>query len=81
MIVQLFMEMLYLLISIVLTPVELILQPIGSIAGLIEILSYASIFIPLGTLAWCIGAWVGFYGFKFVITTVNWIIGKFPTIN
>lgn len=81
MIVQLILELFYSVIALLLTPVQFVLSPIGSMAGLIELLMYASIFIPLGTLSWCIAAWVSFYGFKFVMTTINWIIAKFPTIE
>lgn len=81
MIVEAILELFYLVISLLLTPLQFVMQPIGSMAGLVEILSYASIFIPLGTVAWCLTAWITFYGFKFVMTTINWIIAKFPTIS
>ena len=81
MIIQLLMESFYALVGLILTPVSFVLAPPGSMGGLIELLSYASIFVPVGTLAICLGIWIAFQGIRFTITIANWIIGKIPTID
>lgn len=81
MIVELFLNIIFNLVNLILTPVSWVLQPLGSMAGLVELLSYASLFIPMPTFAICVSIWIGFYGLRFVVTIANWLIAKIPTIE
>jgi hypothetical protein len=81
MITELFLNLIFYVVGILLTPVQLVFQPLGSIAGLLEVLSYASIFIPMTTFGICMSIWVAYYGIEFIMTVINWIIGKIPTID
>lgn len=81
MIIELFLNLIYNLVSLILTPISWALQPLGSMAGFVELLSYASLFIPMPTFALCVSIWIGFYGLRFVVTVANWLIGKIPTID
>jgi len=81
MIVELFLDLLFQLVSALMSPLNLFNVPIGSFAGLIELFSYASIFVPLDTFSVCLGIWFAFQFTRFTISVVNWIIGKIPTIN
>jgi hypothetical protein len=81
MIIELFLNIIYWLVGIILTPLQVVFQPLGSFLGLIELLSYGSIFIPLTVFGQCLSMWLGFHGFKFIVVLVNWLIGKIPTIS
>lgn len=81
MIVELILDSFYGLVSVILTPVSFVLAPLGSMGGLIELLSYASIFVPVGTLGICLGIWIAFQGVRFTISFANWLIAKIPTID
>lgn len=81
MIVEAVLNLFKLVISVLLTPLSLVLQPLGSFAGFMELLSYASIFIPMMVFAQVLGIWVGFHMLKFGMIVINWLIAKIPTIS
>lgn len=81
MITQFFLDLIYKMVALLLTPFQIIFQPLGSMAGLIELLSYASMFIPLGVFAGCITVWLGYYTLRLVMVLINWGIAKIPTIE
>lgn len=81
MITELLMQGFKELVSILLTPLSIVLMPIGSMAGFIELLAYASIFIPMSTLAVSFTIYLAYYGVQFAVSIVNWVISKIPTIN
>lgn len=81
MITEWILNIFYSLVSLLLTPVQLLFQPLGSMAGLVELLSYASIFIPIGTFVACLSVWLSYYVLRFVMTLINWAIAKVPTIE
>jgi hypothetical protein len=81
MITELIMNAFYLVVSVLATPLQLVMQPFGSFAGLIELFSYASIFVPLSVVGQCLGGWLLLQSARFVFVIVNWIIGKIPTID
>jgi hypothetical protein len=56
-------------------------QEIGSIAGLVELIANASYFVPFSTLFICLGIWFIMQQAQLVMSIVNWIIGKVPTIS
>lgn len=81
MVTEWFLNAIYSVISVLIAPLELVFQPIGSMAGLVELMSYASIFIPVGIFATCISIWAGYYILRLVMTLINWGIAKIPTIE
>lgn len=81
MITELLLNVIYSLINFVATPISFVLSPLGSLDGLIELLSVVSIFVPLHVLGACLSLWLSYYGIKFIMVVVNWIIAKFPTIE
>lgn len=81
MIIELILNIVYYLVGLLLTPFQLVFEPLGSFAGLIELLAYASIFIPIPTFSICLGIWLLYHVTKFGVVLVNWIIGKIPTID
>lgn len=54
---------------------------IGSLAGFVELLAVSSYFIPIGVFQLCIIVFVAFHGMEFIISIVNWVISKIPTIS
>jgi hypothetical protein len=54
---------------------------LGSVAGFIELLVEASIFLPVGTIIICIGWFIALYNLNFIMSIVNWVIRKIPTIS
>ena len=81
MIVEILLNLIYNVLSILLTPFSLVFQPLGSMAGLIELFAYGSIFMPLTVLGQCLVIWLGYYGVQLVITLINWLISKIPMIE
>lgn len=81
MIVEFFLDIIYWLVGVILTPIQFTFEPLGSMAGLIELLATASIFIPFPTLGTCLLIWYGYYFTRFVVVALNWFIGKIPTID
>lgn len=69
------------LVGVALTPISVILMPIGSLAGWIELLAYASLFVPISTLSVAFGIYLTYYGIQFGVSVVNWLIAKIPTIE
>jgi hypothetical protein len=58
--------------------------PVGflnGIAGVIELLATASIFMPVSIFLACTGWFILLYNTSFFMSIVNWIIAKIPTIN
>lgn len=54
---------------------------IGSLAGFVELLAVSSYFIPIGVFQLCVIVFVAFHGMEFIISVVNWVISKIPTIS
>lgn len=54
---------------------------IQSFDGMIELIAYTSCFMPWSTFFIALGVWIAFQNFRFVVSIVNWIIGKIPTIS
>lgn len=54
---------------------------LGSVAGFIELLVEASIFLPVGVIIICIGWFIALYNLNFLMSIVNWVIRKIPTIS
>lgn len=52
-----------------------------SFDGMIELVSMTSCFMPWSTFFIALGIWIMFQQVRFVMTIVNWIIGKIPFIN
>jgi hypothetical protein len=52
-----------------------------SYQGLIDLLHKSSFFLPVSSIAVIFSVMVLFYSVRFVISVVNWIIGKIPTIS
>lgn len=81
MIVEFIFNLLYGIVALLLTPIQLIFQPLGSMMGLVELLATASIFIPMTTFGACLSIWLGFHVLRFGISIMNWLIAKIPTID
>lgn len=81
MIVELVLNLFKTVVAAILTPLSLVLQPIGSMAGFMELMSYASIFIPMAVFGQILIIWVGYHMLKFGMTVINWLIAKIPTIS
>lgn len=65
-----------------LIPLDLIQPQItGTLSGFIEIIERSSFFVPWKTILICLSVISSFYVFRFVVSIVNWIISKIPTIN
>lgn len=54
---------------------------VQSFAGIIELVALTTCFMPWSTFFMALGIWIAFQHFRFVLTIVNWIIGKIPFIN
>lgn len=54
---------------------------IGSIAGFVELLAVSSYFIPIGVFQLCVIVFVAFHGMEFIVSVVNWVISKIPSIS
>jgi putative Mn2+ efflux pump MntP len=54
---------------------------LGSVAGFIELLVEASIFLPVEVIILCIGWFIALYNLNFITSIVNWVIRKIPTIS
>lgn len=54
---------------------------LGSVAGFIELLVEASVFLPVGVIIICIGWFIALYNLNFLMSIVNWVIRKIPTIS
>lgn len=81
MIIEWFLNVIYGIVALLLTPFELVTFPIGATTGIIELFANASIFVPIGTLGICLGIWLLLQSATFVISIANWIIAKIPTID
>lgn len=46
-----------------------------------DLIATTGYFLPLSTIATIGGLVLGFYGVKFVISGINWLIAKIPTIS
>lgn len=84
MITEIFLNMVFALITGFLQFFPALVIPLdlfNALAGLIELLAIASYFMPIGLLQLAFIVWTSFYGIKFIIVCVNWVIGKIPTIT
>lgn len=54
---------------------------INSLAGIVELFATVSYFMPIGILQLCFLVFVGFHGAEFLISVINWVIAKIPTID
>lgn len=81
MITEFFLNSMYTIVAMLLTPLQVVFQPLGSMAGLVELFSYASIFIPISVFGACISVWMGYYVVRLVMQLINWGIAKIPTID
>jgi len=81
MIIELLLNLIETTISVLLTPIQMLFEPLGSMAGLLELFAYASIFVPINALGACLVGWLLFQSAKFTMVVVNWIIAKIPTID
>lgn len=81
MIIELLLNLFKTVVSVALTPIAIVLMPIGSVAGFVELLAYASLFVPMSTMAVAFTIYLAYYGVQFAVSIVNWVISKIPTIN
>jgi hypothetical protein len=81
MIVEVILNLFYTVSALALTPIQVVFSPMGSMAGLLELFSYASIFVPMSVFGACMGTWLAFQSVRLTFTVANWIIGKIPTID
>ena len=81
MIVEVILNFFKTVVGALLTPFQLVFQPLGSMAGFVELLSYASVFVPITVFVQCIGLWLAYHTFKFGMILINWLIAKIPTIS
>lgn len=81
MVTELFLNIIYYIVSLLLTPFQSISFPVGTLAGFLELIAYASIFVPLSALGVCLGIWLALQFATFTMSVINWIIGKIPTIS
>jgi len=54
---------------------------LNSIGGIIELLAIVGHFMPIGVLQVALTVFVLFHGLEFVISIINWLIAKIPTIE
>lgn len=54
---------------------------LNSLGGIIELLASVSYFMPVGVLQLALIVFIAFHGLEFIISIVNWIIAKIPTID
>lgn len=84
MIVQFFLEIVFGLLATFINFFPALVIPtdlLGSLAGFIELLAITSFFMPIGIFQLCLIIFIAFHGMEFIISVVNWIIGKIPTIT
>ena len=65
------------LLPVLNTPLEMA----GGILGLIEVISSVTFIIPVRTLMYAIAWWIALQNARFIMSIVNWVLGKIPTIN
>lgn len=53
----------------------------NSIFGVVELLAVVSYFMPIGILQLALGVFITFHSLEFIMSLVNWIIAKIPTID
>lgn len=54
---------------------------IGGIAGFSELMVKICSFMPVGAFVVCVGWMFVLYNFKFVMSLINWVIRKIPSIS
>jgi len=64
-----------------LLPVVTIPDMTAAFVGIAELLGYASFFVSFSALGTCLTVWFVMHNVEFVISVINWIIKKIPTIN
>lgn len=84
MITELIVDLLLDIVDNVMTWLPVLAIPtdfLSGIGGIIELLAVGSYFMPIGTLQLAIIVFVAFHSMEFIISVVNWLIGKIPTID
>lgn len=81
MLTETLLNTIFTIISLLLSPLKYFGDSVGSMSGLVELLTYANIFVPLNILAQCLGIWLAFQVLQFTMSIINWIIGKIPTVT
>lgn len=82
MITELFFDIIFSVVDIVLTVIPTLDLPVlGSLAGLIEIFTISSFFIPWLDVLNCLLIAFVFYNFATVTSVVNWVIKKIPGLS
>ncbi|MFT8323693.1 MAG: hypothetical protein ABF649_22925 [Bacillus sp. (in: firmicutes)] len=54
---------------------------LNALGGLVECLAIVSYFMPIGILQLSLITWLAFQGLRFIVSVVNWLISKIPTIE
>lgn len=57
------------------------LDTIGSVAGMVEIIAYASFFLPIGVIQLCIIVWITVNSTQAIKQSIDWILRKIPTLG
>ena len=84
MITELFLSLVKSLVLGTLSIIPVLSVPNGLldfVAGFVELLVEVSIFLPVGVILLCIGWFIALYNLNFLMSIVNWIIRKIPTIS
>lgn len=84
MITQIILFPFFALVKAFLVLIPVISVPSGFILGFdtfFTVLATAGYFLPLNTISILLSFFIIWYGFVFVVSGVNWIIGKIPTLS
>lgn len=84
MITQIIVDLLLDIVDNVLTWLPVFAIPtdfLSGIGGIVELFAVASYFMPIGTLQLALIVFIAFHGLEFIISVINWLIGKIPTID
>jgi len=60
---------------------DFVIVGFGGFAGLIEVFTSVSSFMPLSTLGICIGIWLSFQMFDLGYQAVMWVVRKIPGVS
>ena len=82
MITELFFNMIFSVVDIVLTVIPSFNVPVlGSLAGVIELFSLSSFLVPWNAVLNCLLIAFVFYNLATVTSIVNWVIRKIPGLS
>lgn len=84
MVTELFFNAVFGVLEFVLGAVPVLTFPdtvIGSLAGLLEVLSYTATFMPLSAISACIGIWLSINIFDFGFQVLLFVIKKIPGVS